>query len=80
VRIRRMTPATMTLRARRGNAIAVEHLTNLWRFLRTDCQPPESMDGFADRDSIEELTGQPPQSLSQFLREHKEHFSDAVAH
>ena len=41
------------------NTIAVEHLSNLWRFLRTKCQPPESMEGFAGRDSIEDLIGQP---------------------
>jgi uncharacterized protein YbjT (DUF2867 family) len=61
------------------NAIAVEHLSNLWRFLRVECQPPESMAGFVGRDDLEALVGQPPQSLREYLYQHKDDFAQSVA-
>jgi uncharacterized protein YbjT (DUF2867 family) len=59
------------------NAVAVEHLTDLWRFLRT--RPPEYQAFYHVSDAFEEFTGQPPQSLAQFLGEHKDLFAAAGA-
>jgi hypothetical protein len=58
------------------NAVAVEHLTHLWRFLRT--RPPEHQAFYHISDAFEQFTNQPPQSLPQFLREHKDLFAAAV--
>ncbi|MGO8771185.1 MAG: NmrA family NAD(P)-binding protein [Mycobacterium sp.] len=54
------------------NAVAVEHLTHLWRYLRT--RPPEYQAFYHISDAFERFTSQPPQSLPQFLREHKDLF------
>jgi uncharacterized protein YbjT (DUF2867 family) len=59
------------------NATVVEHLTYLWRYLRT--RPPELRDSYQISDTFERLTGHPPQSLRQFLHEHKELFAEAAA-
>jgi len=59
------------------NAVAVEHLTHLWRFLRG--VPPEYHAFYQTSDAFDSLSGQPPQSLSQFLREHGELFVPAAA-
>lgn len=58
------------------NAIAVEHLTQLWRYLRT--HPPQSRDGYQSSDTFERLTGVPPKSLRRFLHEHKDDFAEAA--
>jgi uncharacterized protein YbjT (DUF2867 family) len=58
------------------NAVAVEHLRHLWRFLRT--RPPEYQAFYHISDTFEHFTGQPPQSLPQFLQEHKDLFREAV--
>jgi uncharacterized protein YbjT (DUF2867 family) len=58
------------------NAVAVEHLTHLWRYLRT--RPPEYQAFYHISDAFEHFTSQPPQSLPQFLRERKGLFADAV--
>lgn len=58
------------------NAVAVEHLTHLWRFLRT--LPPEYKAFYQTSDAFEQFTGQPPRSLSQFLHEHKDLFAAAA--
>jgi uncharacterized protein YbjT (DUF2867 family) len=50
------------------NEVAVEHLTHLWRYLRS----PEPAADFHTSDTFESLTGQPPRSLPQFLHEQKE--------
>ncbi len=59
------------------NAVAVEHLTHLWRYLRT--RAPEYQAFYLASDSFEHFTGKPPRSLPQFLREHKDLFAEAVA-
>jgi uncharacterized protein YbjT (DUF2867 family) len=59
------------------NAVAVEHLTHLWRYLRT--RPPEYQAFYHTSDAFEDFTSQPPQSLAQFLRERKDLFAEAVA-
>jgi hypothetical protein len=59
------------------NAAAVEHLSHLWRFLRT--RPPEYQAWYQTTDTFERLTGQTPQSLAQFLHEHKDLFAKAAA-
>jgi uncharacterized protein YbjT (DUF2867 family) len=59
------------------NAVAVEHLTHLWRYLRT--RPPEIQAFYHITDAFEHFTSQPPQSLLQFLREHKNLFAEAAA-
>jgi hypothetical protein len=59
------------------NAVAVEHLTHLWRYLRT--LPPEYQAFYHTSDAFEEFTSRRPQSLAQFLREHKDLFAEAVA-
>jgi uncharacterized protein YbjT (DUF2867 family) len=58
------------------NAVVVEHLTHLWHFLRT--LPPEYQALYHTSDAFEQFTGQPPQSLPQFLREHKDLFAAAA--
>jgi uncharacterized protein YbjT (DUF2867 family) len=58
------------------NAVAVEHLTHLWRYLRN--RPPEYQAFYHISDAFEHFTSQPPQSLQQFLREHKDLFAEAA--
>ena len=58
------------------NDVAVEHLTHLWRYLRT--LPPELQAFFHTTGAFEEFTGQPPQSLAQFLQDRKDLFAEAV--
>ena len=58
------------------NAVAVEHLTHLWRYLRT--RPPEYQAFYHISDAFEHFTSQPPRSLQQFLREHKDLFAEAA--
>jgi hypothetical protein len=58
------------------NSIAVEHLTHLWRYIRT--RPPEYQAAYQTSDAFERLIGHPPRSLPQFLREHKDLFAEAV--
>jgi len=60
-----------------ANPVAVEHLTHLWRFLRS--LPPEFKDFYHTSDAFQDFTGQPPQSLAEFLREHKDLFAEAAA-
>ena len=58
------------------NDVAVEHLSHLWRFLRT--RPPEYQAFYYVSEEFEHFTGQPPRSLPQFLQEHKDLFREAV--
>jgi uncharacterized protein YbjT (DUF2867 family) len=58
------------------NAVAVEHLTHLWRYLRT--LPPEYQAFYHISDAFEEFTNRPPQSLAQFLRERTDLFAEAA--
>jgi uncharacterized protein YbjT (DUF2867 family) len=58
------------------NAVAVEHLTHLWRYLRT--LPPEYQALYHITDAFEDFIGGPPESLAHFLREHKDSFATAV--
>ena len=58
------------------NAVAVEHLTHLWRYLRT--RTPEYQASYHITDAFEHFTSLPPQSLPQFLRQHKDLFAEAV--
>jgi len=58
------------------NPIAVEHLTHLWRYIRT--RAPEYQAVYQTSAEFERLTGHPPRSLPQFLREHKDLFAEAV--
>jgi uncharacterized protein YbjT (DUF2867 family) len=58
------------------NAVAVEHLTHLWRYLRT--LPPEYQAFYHTSDAFEEFTNRPPQSLAQFLRERTDLFAEAA--
>jgi uncharacterized protein YbjT (DUF2867 family) len=59
------------------NAVAIEHLTHLWRYLRT--LPPEYQALYHITDAFEDFIGEPPESLAHFLREHKDSFAPAVA-
>jgi len=59
------------------NGVALEHLTYLWRYLRTS--PPEQQAFYHITDAFERFTNQPPQSLPQFLRQHKSLFAQAAA-
>jgi uncharacterized protein YbjT (DUF2867 family) len=59
------------------NAVAVEHLTHLWRYLRT--RPPEYQAFYHITEAFEHFTNRPPQSLVQFLRQHKNLFAEAAA-
>jgi uncharacterized protein YbjT (DUF2867 family) len=58
------------------NAVAVEHLTHLWRYLRT--RPPEHQAFYHITEAFEHFTNQPPQSLLQFLRQHRNLFAEAA--
>jgi uncharacterized protein YbjT (DUF2867 family) len=58
------------------NAVAVEHLTHLWRFLRT--RSPEAQASYHLSDAFEHFTGRSPQSLPHFLREHHDMFAAAA--
>jgi uncharacterized protein YbjT (DUF2867 family) len=59
------------------NAVAIEHLTHLWRHLRT--LPPEYQALYHITDAFEDFIGEPPESLAHFLREHKDSFAPAVS-
>jgi nucleoside-diphosphate-sugar epimerase len=60
------------------NDVAVEHLTHLWRFLRS--LPPEYQAFYHTSGAFQEFAGQPPQSLPQHLQEHKDLFVAAATH
>jgi uncharacterized protein YbjT (DUF2867 family) len=55
------------------NTAALEHLTSLWRYLRT--RGPELPASYQVTDTIERIGGQPPKSLRQFLAEQAHLFS-----
>jgi hypothetical protein len=55
----------------------VEHLTHLWRYLRA--RPPEHQAFYHIAEAFEHFTNQPPQSLLQFPRQHKNLFAEAAA-
>ena len=55
------------------NNAALEHLTDLWRYLRT--RSPEFQASYKVTDTIERIGGQPPKSLRQFLAEQAHLFS-----
>ena len=55
------------------NDAALEHLTDLWRHLRT--RSPEFQASYQVTDTIERIGGRPPKSLQQFLAEHAHVFS-----
>ena len=64
--------------ARRQNAAglnntALEHLIDLWRYLRT--RSSEFQGSYQVTDTIERIGGQPPKSLQQFLAEQAHLFS-----
>jgi uncharacterized protein YbjT (DUF2867 family) len=59
------------------NSIAVEHLANLWRHLRST--PPQYQALYYVSDTFEQLTGRPPRTLTQFLREHANDFAQATS-
>jgi uncharacterized protein YbjT (DUF2867 family) len=59
------------------NAVAIEHLTHLWRYLRT--LPPEYQALYHITDAFEDFIGEPPESLAHYLLEHKDSFAPAVA-
>jgi hypothetical protein len=48
----------------------------LWRYLRT--RPPEYQAFYHITDAFEHFTSQPPQSLPQFLRQHKDHIVASI--
>lgn len=58
------------------NAIAVQHLTHPWRYLRT--RPQQYQSQYHTSDAFERFTGQTPQSLSEFFRADRELFADAL--
>ncbi len=58
------------------NAVVVEHLSHLWRYLRS--RPTEFQAFYSVSDAFEHFTSQPPQSLPQFLHEHKDLFAEAA--
>jgi hypothetical protein len=55
------------------NNAALEHLTDLWRYLRT--RSPEFRASHQVTDTIERIGGQPPKTLRQFLAEQAPLFS-----
>jgi uncharacterized protein YbjT (DUF2867 family) len=57
------------------NHAALEHLTALWRYLRT--RSPETQASYQVTDIVERIGGQPPKSLLQFLAEQAHQFSVA---
>jgi uncharacterized protein YbjT (DUF2867 family) len=57
------------------NAHAIEHLTNLWRYLRT--RSKEAQRDYKVTDAIEKFGGEEPQKLRQFLREQVSEFQVA---
>jgi len=59
------------------DAVAVEHLTHLWRYLRT--LPPEYQALYHVTEAFEAFLGGPPEFLTHFLQEHKDSFAPAVA-
>jgi uncharacterized protein YbjT (DUF2867 family) len=59
------------------NAVAIEHLTHLWRHLRTI--PPEYQALYHVTEAFEAFLGGPPEFLTHFLQEHKDWFAPAVA-
>ncbi len=59
------------------NAVVVEHLSHLWRFLRT--LPTQLQALYHTTGAFEEFTGRPPQSLALFLQEQKDLFTAAAA-
>jgi uncharacterized protein YbjT (DUF2867 family) len=58
------------------NDTAVEHLSHLWRYLRTST--PEQQASYRVSDSIKRIGGAEPTSLQRFLREQKDAFSGAL--
>jgi uncharacterized protein YbjT (DUF2867 family) len=59
------------------NAVAIEHLTHLWQYLRT--LPPEYQALYHVTDAFEHFIGEPPESLAHYLQEHKDSFAPAAA-
>jgi uncharacterized protein YbjT (DUF2867 family) len=59
------------------NAVAIEHLTQLWQFLRT--LPPEYQALYHITDAFEDFIGEPPKSLAHYLREHQDLFAPVAA-
>jgi len=57
--------------------VAVEHLSHLWRYLRT--RPTEYQALYHVSDTFERFTGRAPRSLTEFLAEHADLFAGAAA-
>jgi hypothetical protein len=64
--------------ARGYNAHAVEHLSNLWRALRSAAIDPNDP-RFAVSDSIERIGGAKPKTFEAFVRERQSEFSPQAA-
>jgi uncharacterized protein YbjT (DUF2867 family) len=58
------------------NAVAVEHLTHLWRYLRT--LPTEYQAFYHVTSAFEDFTNEAPKPLALFLYEHKDLFAQAA--
>jgi uncharacterized protein YbjT (DUF2867 family) len=59
------------------NAVALEHLTNLWRYLRTRSAPEQA--AYRVSDEIERVGGAPRTTLRAFLRAERDSFAAAAA-
>jgi uncharacterized protein YbjT (DUF2867 family) len=59
------------------NAVAVEHLTHLWRYIRS--RAPEEQGAYHRTEAFERFTGRGPQSLPKFLAHNKNLFAEAAA-
>jgi uncharacterized protein YbjT (DUF2867 family) len=59
-----------------ANAVAVEHLVHLWRYLRT--RPPEYQAFYLASEAFEHFLGRKPKSLPEFLNDHRDLFAEAA--
>jgi uncharacterized protein YbjT (DUF2867 family) len=60
-----------------ASAIAVEHLTHLWRYLRT--RPPEYQAFYQPTEAFDRFLGHGPMSLPEYLNDHRDVFAEAAA-
>lgn len=60
-----------------ASPVAVEHLTHLWRYLRT--RPPEYQAFYQPTDAFDRFLGRDPKSLPQYLSDHRHVFAEAAS-
>ena len=59
-----------------ASPVAVEHLTHLWRYLRT--RPPEYQAFYQPTDAFDRFLGRGPKRLPQYLSDHRNVFAEAA--